>query len=93
MSKEKLMIVLAVAALAFAPALVKAEEGSSAPSFAMKKQGRVPFEAVSASATQTEGQETSPAAIEPAAGAEDEADAPQTSRSAVEDQIRLPRKN
>lgn len=91
----KTMLALSLAALIALP--LAAAQAETASSYSMKKQGRVPFTQETqepAAQQQTETPEATPQNIEPAAGAEEPA-AQQTDadRSALEDQIRLPRKN
>jgi hypothetical protein len=96
MSKTKLLLTLALTAFAIAPAF--AEEGTSS-SYALKKQGRVPFSSNEAPAAQDQNAGTTtqdPSTIEPAAGASEEDEQQQGStqgRTELENSIRLPRKN
>ena len=94
MTKTTLTLALMASAIVFAPTLVKAEEPATQSSYSLKKQGRVPFTpSETSAATETQTPSADPAAIEPAAGAEDESSAQDSQRSALEDQIKLPRKN
>ena len=95
MIKTALLLALTAGVLAFTPALVKAEEPAKQSSYSLKKQGRVPFtpsETPAATEAQTPTAQE-PAAIEPAAGAENAPSEQDSQRSALENQIRLPRKN
>ncbi len=88
------LVIAAVAALSLASFQAHAEEGTT-PSYAAKKQGRVVFQSdkteetvEGAQATET----TAPEAIEPAAGASDDA-APAKAENPLKDELKLPRKN
>lgn len=85
-------VALALAAFSFSSA--QAEE-AGAPSYAAKKQGRVPFASASetpAASIETPATEQSVTEIEPAAGAEDTIQTPDE-KSSLQDTLRLPRKN
>ena len=88
----KPLFVFAIAVFAISPAL--AEEGK-AVSYGLKKQGRVHFQdkmtEEQPAAAEAASESVSPADIEPAAGAME--DAVESGEASVSERIRLPRKN
>lgn len=93
MPYKKILLLSALVAMTTTPALVHAEDAAS-PSYSMKKQGRVPFASEQTATTEQAPADAAqePSSIEPAAGAEEPSE-PTQERSALENQLRLPRKN